>query len=347
MLFRVWLKNSFIPKTRMPALCLLVLFISVSCLNKKPGESPEKPAWVLVIHGGAGVIEKKDFNPGEEDEYKKVLEDALNSGSQILKHGGTALDAVEVAVRILEDSPLFNAGKGAVFNADGVNELDAAIMDGSGLKAGAVAGLTTVKNPISAARAVMTHSEHVMLIGEGAEEFSRKQGLEMVTQDYFYTERRWQQYLKAKKKSEEENHRMGTVGAVALDMKRHLAAATSTGGMTFKKYGRVGDVPVIGAGTYANDSTCAVSATGHGEYFIRNVVAHSVSAMMELKNHSLEEAATYMIHTKLKNQGGKGGLIAVDKNGNVCMPFNTSGMFRGYVLPGKEPVTLIFGDEEN
>lgn len=324
---------------------IIILLFMTTCKNKPQETNKIQTGWVLVVHGGAGVMNKKDFKPGEEEAYHRSLKKALAGGGEILKNGGTALDAVEFAVKFLEDSPLFNAGKGAVFNAEGINELDAAIMDGSNLKAGAVAGLRTVKNPISAARAVMEKSDHVMLIGEGAEEFAFSQGLEKVPPHYFFTEKRWQQYLKALKKEEEAQQKTGTVGAVALDSKGHLAAATSTGGMTFKKFGRVGDVPVIGAGTYANDSSCAVSATGHGEFFIRNVVAYDIASLIMYKKLSLKDASEYVVNQKLKNQGGNGGVIAVDKSGNFAMPFNTTGMFRGWISPGNKPETFIFREE--
>lgn len=324
---------------------IILLFVLTTCKPTPETVNKSNGKWVLVIHGGAGVMDKKDFPKSEITDYHQALTKALNGGAKILDKGGSALDAVEFVVRFLEDSPLFNAGKGAVFNAEGINELDAAIMDGSNLAAGAVAGLRTIKNPISAARAVMEKSEHVLLIGEGAEQFAYNQGLEKVPPHYFFTEKRWQQYLKAKKKDEETNQKMGTVGAVAMDAAGHLAAATSTGGRTYKKYGRVGDVPVIGAGTYANDSCCAVSATGHGEYFIRNVVAYDIAALMMYKKQTLATASEFVINEKLKKQGGDGGIIAVDKDGNFAMPFNTAGMFRGWINAGNKAHTYIFREE--
>ena len=288
--------------------------------------------WVLVIHGGAGSGKMNDER--SKAAWLKIKE-ALDAGVAILKNNGTSLDAVETVIRMLEDSPLFNAGKGSVFTAEGKNEMDASIMDGKTLKAGAVAGVTTIKNPISAARAVMEKSNHVMLVDVGAEKFAKQQGLEIVDPSYFYTKERWDELQKAKQqekplqKDTVTHH--GTVGAVALDQDGNLAAATSTGGMTNKMKGRIGDSPIIGAGTYANNKTCAVSCTGHGEFFIRNVVAYDISALMEYRGMSLDEAATHEIQEKLKAQGAEGGLIAVDKDGNITMPFNTEAMFRGYI----------------
>jgi beta-aspartyl-peptidase (threonine type) len=313
----------------------------------------------LVLHGGAGTITKANMTPEKEKAYKEVLNQALETGYAILKKGGTSLDAVEATVRVMEDSPLFNAGKGAVFTNEGKNELDAAIMDGKTGKAGAVASLTTVKNPISAARAVMEKSEHVMLIGPGAEKFAKEKGLEIVDPSYFRTETRFQQLQKLKEKEGEkmqldhdstgtssnekifvEGEKFGTVGAVALDAYGNLAAATSTGGMTNKRYGRVGDVPIIGAGTYADNNTCAVSATGHGEYFIRSVVAHDIAALMEYKSYTLKKAADEVVLNKLVKRGGEGGVIAVDRKGNIAMPFNSAGMYRGYIKNGKSEVAI-------
>lgn len=297
--------------------------------------------YVLVIHGGAGSISPERYSPDKQALYEQKLTEALAAGEKVLKDGGTALDAVVTAVQLMEECPLFNSGKGAVFNAEGKNELDASIMDGKTMKAGAVAGVTTIKSPIGAARRVMDSSAHVMLAGAGAEVFAREQGLEIVDPSYFYTEESWQEYLSVKEKLESEG-RKGTVGAVALDKQGNLAAATSTGGMTFKKYGRIGDSPVIGAGTYANNQSCAVSCTGHGEFFIRNVVAYDVSARMLYLGETLEQSAEYIMNQKLKSQGADGGLIAVDKDGNVSMPFNTSGMFRGYVKSSGETKVLMF-----
>jgi len=301
----------------------------------------QRPGYVLVIHGGAGNITPERITPEKQGLYEQKLTEALTEGEKILASGGSALDAVVAAVQLMEECPLFNAGKGAVFNAEGKNELDASIMDGKTLKAGAVAGVMTIKSPVEAARRVMDSSAHVMMAGRGAEEFARIQGLEMVDPSYFYTEESWQEYLRVKAKIEKDG-RKGTVGAVALDQSGNLAAATSTGGMVFKKYGRIGDSPIIGAGTYANNESCAVSCTGHGEYFIRNSVAFDVSARMLYLGETLEKAAGYIINDELKSMGAKGGLIALDKDGNLSMPFNTSGMFRGYVKKGERPRVFIF-----
>jgi beta-aspartyl-peptidase (threonine type) len=302
--------------------------------------------WVLVIHGGAGGIAGKKMPEEVQQQYILKMTEVLKAGAAILSGGGSSLDAVETCIRMMEDSPLFNAGKGAVFTEEGKNEMDAAIMDGQNLKAGAVAGVTTIKNPISAARAVMEKSKHVMLIDGGAEKFAKDQGLEIVPTSYFFTKQRWDEFQKVhnqemnQKKDSSKSH--GTVGAVALDTHRNLAAGTSTGGMTNKMKGRVGDSPVIGAGTYANNNTCAVSCTGHGEYFIRNVVAYDVSARMEYKGQSLFEAAGDVVNVKLKSQGADGGLIAVDRNGNIAMPFNTALMFRGTINPDGQIEVKIY-----
>ena len=248
------------------------------------------------------------------------------------------MDAVETTIRIMEDSPLFNAGKGAVFTNAGTNELDASIMDGSTLQAGAVAGVKTIKNPISAARKVMEETWHVMLAGDGADHFAKEQGLEIVNNDYFYTERRWKALQK-----EQDAEKHGTVGCVALDRNGNLAAGTSTGGLTNKRWGRIGDTPIVGAGNYANNQTCGVSGTGQGEYFIRGNMAFDVSALMNYSSLSVEQAARQVIG-KLSGRGGRGGLIAMDKNGNIAMPFNTEGMYRGYYLNGSEPVIKIYND---
>jgi len=300
--------------------------------------SPSSPAasrWGIVIHGGAGTIDPANLSPEEEREYRATLGAALDAGYAVLDAGGPALDAVEAAIVIMEDSPLFNAGKGAVFTHEGVNELDASVMDGKTGQAGAVAGVRTVKNPIRAARAVMQRSAHVMLSGEGADAFARTQGLDTVPGDYFRTERRWKQLEKARQADTVElDHgnadKFGTVGAVAIDQHGHLAAGTSTGGMTNKRWGRIGDSPVIGAGTYADDASCAVSATGHGEFFIREAAAHSVCARMEFGGAELQEAAHAVVFEQLDAIGGKGGVIAVDRTGAMAAPFNTPGMYRGH-----------------
>jgi len=308
----------------------------------------QKEKYVLVIHGGAGTILKKNMTPEKEAAYVAVLTLALQTGYDQLKAGKGSLDAVEATIHVMEDSPLFNAGKGAVFTHEGKNELDAAIMDGKTLMAGAVAGVTTIRNPISAARAVMEKSEHVMMVGKGAEVFAKEAGLTIVDPSYFYTKERWDGLQKAlaedsvktvldhgNKKSMllgtvSKDYKFGTVGAVALDNNGNLAAGTSTGGMTNKKYGRVGDAPIIGAGTYANNLTAGVSCTGWGEFYIRAVVGHDISALMEYKHLSVAEAAQTVLD-KMQKLGGDGGLIALDARGNVTMPFNTAGMYRGTV----------------
>jgi beta-aspartyl-peptidase (threonine type) len=327
-----------------------LLMISCFQQNQKPVEkAAAKAEWAIVIHGGAGKINPDDFTAEKEKACREKLTEALETGGNILKNGGTSLDAVEAAIRILEDSPLFNAGKGAVFNADGQNELDAAIMDGKTMKAGAVASVKTIKNPISAARKVMENSPHVLLVKEGAEEFAKGQGLEIVDPSYFFTQERWDALQKAKQRELEqkpdETKKGGTVGAVALDKSGNLTAGTSTGGMTNKKYGRVGDSPIIGAGTYANNGTCGISATGHGEYFITNVVAYDISARMQYLGESLDSAANYVVNSKLKSQNASGGLVAMDKNGNISMPFNSDGMFRGLLKADEKPQVYIFKEE--
>ena len=306
---------------------------------------------VLVIHGGAGTMKRENMSAEKEKRYIDGLTSALQKGYAILKEGGTSLDAVEAVVKMLEDNPLFNAGKGAVFTNEGKIELDAAIMNGKTLGAGSVAGVTTIRNPITAARAVMEKSEHVMMIGKGAEKFAEQQGLAIVDPAYFYTEDRWKSLQQirsadsikaginhsgnknkhALKQLENKDSKHGTVGAVALDKMGNLAAATSTGGMTNKKFGRVGDVPIIGSGTYANNATCAISCTGWGEFFMRLVMAKSISDMMEYGKMSLQDAAIEMVMKKLPLMGGDGGLIAVDKNGNITTPFCTEGMYRGFI----------------
>jgi beta-aspartyl-peptidase (threonine type) len=297
--------------------------------------------WAIVIHGGAGVITREKMTPSMDKEYRASLEIAMNVGKKILMEGGSALDAVEKTINSLEDNPLFNAGKGAVFTHEAKNELDAAIMDGSNLMAGSVAGVTDIKNPITAARRVMTNSPHVMLAGAGASQFAKEQGLEIVPPEYFRTERRYNEIQEILKKE-----KMGTVGCCALDKNGNLAAGTSTGGMPNKKYNRIGDAPIIGAGTYANNNTCAVSATGHGEFFIRWTVAHDISALMEYKGLSLKEASELVVNDKLVKAGGSGGVICVDKMGNVSLPFNSEGMFRGFATAdGKEGI-FIYKDEK-
>jgi len=303
--------------------------------------------YVMVMHGGAGTILKKNMTAEKEAAYRATMTKALQTGYDAIKAGKSSLDAVELAIHVLEDSPLFNAGKGAVFTHEGKNEMDAAIMDGKTLKAGAVAGVTVIRNPISAARAVMEKSEHVMMAGKGAEEFAKQAGLTIVDPAYFYTEERWkglQQALKQDSMKAVLDHdkksmklgtinpdfKFGTVGAVALDQQGNLAAGTSTGGMTNKRYGRIGDAPIIGAGTYANNATAGISGTGWGEFYIRTVLAHDLSAMMEYQKLSVADASKKVIE-KMGNLGGDGGLIAMDKEGHVAMEFNTAGMYRGTV----------------
>ena len=299
------------------------------------GSKDESVEFSIAIHGGAGTITRKNMTPEKENAYRSKLKETLNVGYSILNKGGTSLDAVEATIRIMENSELFNAGKGAVFTNAGTNELDASIMDGSNLKAGAVARVRTVKNPISAARKVMEETWHVMLSGDGADKFAKEQGLDIVDPNYFYTQRRWDSL----KKIQVEKH--GTVGCVALDKHGNLAAGTSTGGLTNKRWGRVGDSPIIGAGTYANNQTCAVSGTGQGEYFIRGNVAYDVSAIMEYKGKSVGEAAQNVIR-KLSDKGGNGGIITMDSKGNISMPFNTAGMYRGFRKAGQAPEIFIY-----
>ena len=297
----------------------------------------------IVIHGGAGTITRENLSPDMEKAYNQKLTEAINTGYAILENGESSVEAVIAAIRVMEDSPLFNAGKGAVFTNDGRNEMDASIMDGKTLNAGAVAGVAHVKNPIMAALAVMERSEHVMLSGAGAEEFAKSQDLEMVDPSYFYTERRYKDLQRIK---EGENNKTpekhGTVGVVALDRHGNLAAGTSTGGMTNKKWGRIGDSPIIGAGTYADNETCAVSATGHGEFFMRKVVAYNIASRIKNGEMSLSQAADYVINKELADLGGMGGVICLDREGNIAMPFNTEGMYRGYRQNGKEPVVMIY-----
>jgi beta-aspartyl-peptidase (threonine type) len=331
----------------------LLLLLAAGCGQATDKDSKsydrERPQWAIVVHGGAGMMQPEAFPAEVRQAYAEKISEALNAGGAILQQGGASLDAVEAAVRVLEDSPMFNAGKGAVFSAAGINELDASVMDGKTGKAGAVAGVTVIRNPIAAARRVMEASPHVMLAGAGAESFATEQGLAIVDKSYFYTEDRWQSLLRARQRAEEQatdtTEKHGTVGCVALDKNGNLAAATSTGGMTNKKYGRIGDSPIIGAGTYADNATCAVSCTGHGEYFITNAVAYDVAARIKYFGQSLQEAAGEIINKKLKSQGAEGGLIAIDSAGNIAMPFNTSGMFRGYLLPDSLPKISIFKDE--
>lgn len=303
----------------------------------------------LAIHGGAGVITRSRLTPSAERAYRADLGRALRAGYKVLAAGGPSLEAVVDAVAVLEDSPLFNAGRGSAFTADGANELDAAVMDGATLKAGAVTLVTTVKNPVRLARLVMERTRHVMLAGPGAEALARAHGLGIVAPRYFFTERRWKALQRVKRATGDRHSNVvsaadqhGTVGAVALDRSGNLAAATSTGGYTNKLGGRVGDSPIIGAGTYANNATAAVSATGEGEYFIRVVAAHAVSALIELKGWTVVQAAEHVIRERLKAIGGRGGLIAIDRGGRIAMPFTTSGMYRGWIREDGVPVVKIY-----
>ncbi len=300
----------------------------------------------IVVHGGAGTILRENMTPERDRQYRSAIETALKAGYGVLSEGGTSVEAVVAAIKTMEESPLFNAGVGAVFTNKRTVELDASIMDGSDLRAGAIAAVSRVKSPIELARAVMDRSVHVMMVGGGAEEFAEQNGIELVDNEYFYTKRRLLQLEKVQEREragdvgavvgsedpiEGIDEKFGTVGAVALDSDGNLAAGTSTGGMTNKRYGRVGDSPIIGAGTYADNRSCAVSATGHGEYFIRGTVAHDVCALVRYAGVSLDDAATRVIHESLDEMGGTGGVIAMDTEGNIAMPFNTAGMYRGYI----------------
>ena len=333
---------------------LLFLLLLSSCQKTDTGERP----LALVIHGGAGTILKENMSDSLEATYKAKLEEAISIGYEILKNGGTSLEAVTHTINVMEDSPLFNAGKGAVFTHDGSNELDASIMDGATLNAGAVAGVKHIKNPIDLARDVMQKSEHVMLYGAGAEEFAQTLGYKMMDTTYFYTKNRYESLQRVLEKEKEKNEKkvsfedpyiknskFGTVGCAALDKHGNLAAGTSTGGMTNKCWNRIGDAPIIGAGTYANNATCAVSSTGWGEYFIRAVVAYDISALMEYKGMSLQDAAKEVIQKKVPALGGDGGIVAIDKDGNVAMEFNTSGMYRATMNSEGELIIKIYKEE--
>ncbi len=378
----------------------LLLFLTIIACDKKvdtknaqqndqsdvqQNENEQRAAdFAIVIHGGAGTIKKENMTPELESQYNEKLTEAVEAGHKILEEGGSAMDAVEASIRIMEDSPLFNSGKGAVFTHDGINSLDASFMDGSTLNAGAVAGVTTVKNPISLARKVMTESEHVLLSGNGAEEFAASlndEKIEIVENKYFFTQNRYdglQRVLKREQQIKDDSQashframpelnqnectktafqlqledpyfkdsKYGTVGCVALDKNGNIAAGTSTGGMTNKKYGRIGDSPIIGSGTYANNATCGVSSTGHGEYFIRAQVAFDISALMEYGGMTLEQATEEVIQKKLVDLGGTGGIVAVDHLGNISMEFNTAGMYRAYKTDNKETVVGMYKEEK-
>ena len=305
--------------------------------------------FAIAIHGGAGTILRETMTPEKEKNYKQGLQEAITAGEYILQHGGHSLDAVEAAIRCLENNPLFNAGKGSVFTNEGKNEMDASIMCGNDLRAGAVAGVQNVKNPITLARAVMEQSDHVFMAGSGAMEFAKKVNAEWMPDDYFFVQMRYDQLEHARTADkitlDHTEKKFGTVGAVALDVHGHLAAGTSTGGMTNKKHGRVGDTPIIGAGTYANDKTCAISCTGHGEFFIRSVVAYDISCLMEYKGLSLKEACERVVNHKLVKMGGEGGLIALDAEGNIALPFNSEGMYRASKKEGQAPYLGIYKDD--
>lgn len=348
--------------------------------HTSPGASGAHPVgqvrWGMVVHGGAGTIARARMTPEIEALYREKMTEVLETGQRVLADGGSALDAVQHAVRVFEDSPLFNAGRGAAFAHDGSNRLDAAIMDGATLRAGAVAGVMHVKNPIDLARAVMEHTTHVLISGSGAEAFAREQGIALAPDSYFYTDRRWRQLQEAQRagprdpgvitegslagagaelerggeaeaeaEAEADERRFGTVGAVALDRDGRIAVGTSTGGLTDKRWGRIGDSPLIGCGTYAN-TQCGVSATGAGEFFIRSVVAHDVAARMAYQRVSLAQAAHDVVHGELVERGGQGGIVALDAGGHVVWPFNSEGMYRGYIGEAGEPVVRIYRDEE-
>ncbi|MGY5846080.1 isoaspartyl peptidase/L-asparaginase family protein [Salegentibacter sp. HM20] len=333
-----------------------------STSENTPQDTPKTQNFGIVIHGGAGTILKENMTDSLEQAYNQKLEEAIRVGHEILANGGSAMEAVQKTINVMEDSPLFNAGKGAVFTNAETNELDASIMDGKTLNAGAVAGVTTVKNPINLAWEVMENSEHVMMAGKGAELFAEERGMEIVNPEYFYTENRFRGLQRLKERDAQKTQldhdqsaafidpyikdsKFGTVGCVALDKDGNLVAGTSTGGMTNKKWGRIGDAPIIGAGTYANNKTCAVSATGWGEYFIRGVVAYDISALMEYKGMSLQEAAREVIQKKVPEMGGDGGIVAIDHQGNIAMEFNTAGMYRAHMNSEGELNIAIYGDE--
>lgn len=310
-----------------------------------------KTKFSIAIHGGAGTLIKGKMTPEKEKAYRDTLQLALDEGFNILKNKGTALDAVEKAVIVMEDSPLFNAGKGSVFTADGTHEMDAAIMEGKDLKAGSVSLVTGIRNPVTLARVIMEKSPHVLLAGKGAMDFAKLHGFQLENEDYFYDEFRYRQWQEIKDTSkfqldhsDKKDSKFGTVGAVACDINGNLAAASSTGGMTNKNWGRIGDTPLTGIGNYANNNTCAVSCTGSGEYFIRGVVAYDLSCLMEYKNLSLYKAADEVIHKRLLKINGDGGLIAADREGNIAMPFNTEGMYRGMRSSNGKNKVAIYED---
>ena len=331
---------------------LLFTFLLVMAAPSSRSQSAPHPDFVLVIHGGAGVVPKEDLTPEKEKASRATMDAALLAGHSVLVRGGKSVDAVIAAIKILEDSPLFNAGKGSVLTADGTVGMDASIMDGATRQAGACADVKHVKNPIELARLVMDKTPHVLLAGDGAEILAKEHGLTLMPADYFITEHRKLQLQRIQRQEREQKpgekkaqaaslESIGTVGAVALDKFGNLAAGTSTGGMANKRFGRVGDSPVIGAGTYANNQTCAVSGTGHGEFFLRGVVAYDIAAKMEYQGLSLTNAAEEVVMRKLKDAGGRGGVIALDAKGNVAMPFNSEGMYRGVIRADGKPWTAI------
>ena len=339
----------------MKKILFIACIVLYGCAETPKQEPKPEPTFGIVIHGGAGTILRKNMTPEKEQEYRAVLAEAIQVGHRILKAGGSSQEAVEKTIHVMEESPLFNAGKGAVLNAEGSIELDASFMRGDNLDAGAISGVKTIKHPISAAIQVMEASPHVMLSGGGADTFAAAQGLEIVAPEYFFTERRInalkrvQEAAAAKETSwtpEERNflehQRYGTVGCVALDKYGNIAAGTSTGGMTNKRWGRIGDAPIIGSGTYANNLTCGVSSTGWGEYFIRSQVAYDISAQMEYQQKTLKEATTDVIQNKLTKLGGTGGVVALDKNGNMSFEFNTAGMYRSSMNDKGELVVKIY-----
>ena len=337
----------------MRLLTFFILFGALACsapetTKTNMAETPTPAEYALVIHGGAGTILPDKITPEKEAELRERLNAALDAGESILKAGGTSTEAVVAAIQLMENSPLFNAGIGAVYTHDFGHELDASIMEGKDQAAGAVAGVKTIKSPIAAALAVLRESPHVLLSGAGAEEFAEAQGLETVENTYFNTPHRRESLERLLEKDKqrigltqaESDYIFGTVGCVALDKEGNISAGTSTGGMTNKRYGRIGDSPVIGAGTYADNATCGVSSTGHGEYFIRYAVAYDIAARMEYGGMSLSDAANAIVMEKLVEKEGSGGIIALDKYGNVAMPFNTPGMYRGYAKPGERYVGM-------
>jgi len=358
----------------MRRLAFIIGLVALGACATAPLQEPA-PRWSIVVHGGAGVIERANLTPEMEAQYRAAMQRALTTGGAILERGGSSLDAVEAVIREMEDDPLFNAGRGAVFTAEGRNELDASIMDGRTRAAGSVAGVTTIRHPITAARAVMERSRHVMLIGAGAQAFAQSQNIEQAEPSYFFTERRWQQLEtnlrnnnlpipqrpagapparpapRAELELAPDDHQFGTVGVVALDSAGNIAAGTSTGGTTGKRWGRVGDAPIIGAGTYAQNGVCGVSATGTGEFFIRVGVARTICARMEFNNESAQEAADAVIAevgatTNASGEAGDGGVIVLDGRGRAAWAMNTSGMYRAHQSAGGAPIVQIFADEE-